>query len=149
MCPVLQVFKKRNYSAKQAEKVTFAFQAYPWHTHAAFDCLKWYETASFSKRVHAKNLRLWDARGFEISGRHFRRPLSGVWRGGGGGGGTYVPSLNFKYGRFAFWREDHVPVGIQPIFMSFVAISSNTLLCKRRSETLPSGFTASVYTVII
>ena len=146
MCPVLQVFKKRNYSAKQAEKVTFAFQAYPWHTHAAFDCLKWYETASFSKRVHAKNLRLWDARGFEISGRHFRGPLGGVWRGGGG---TYVPSLNFKYGRFAFWGEDHVPVGIQPIFMSFVAISSNTLLCKRRSETLPSGFTASVYTVII
>ena len=66
-----------------------------------------------------------------------------------GGGGTYVPSLNFKYGRFAFWGEDHVPVGIQPIFMSFVAISSNTLLCKRLSETLPSGFTASVYTVII
>ena len=85
MCPVLQVFKKRNYSTKQAEKVTFAFQAYPWHTHAAFDCLKWYETASFSKRVHAKNLRLWDARGFEISGRHFRGPLGGVWRGGGGG----------------------------------------------------------------
>lgn len=28
-------------------------------------------------------------------------------------------------------------------------ISSNTLLCKRLSETLPSGFTASVYTVII
>ena len=66
-----------------------------------------------------------------------------------GGGGTYVPSLNFKYGRFAFWGEDHVPVGIQPIFMSFAAISSNTLLCKRLSETLPSGFTASVYTVII
>ena len=70
--------------------------------------------------------------------------LVGCWRGG-----TYVPSLNFKYGRFAFWGEDHVPVGIQPIFMSFVAISSNTLLCKRRRETLPSGFTASVYIVII
>ena len=24
---------------------------------------------------------------------------------------TYVPSLNFKYGRFAFWGKDHVPVG--------------------------------------
>ena len=68
---------------------------------------------------------------------------------GGGGGVAYVPSLNFKYGRFAFWGEDHVPVGIQPIFMSFVAISSNTLLCKRLSGTLPSGFTASVYPVII
>ena len=45
-----------------------------------------------------KSLRLWDARGFEISGRHFRGPLGGVWRGGG----AYVPSLNFKYGRFAF-----------------------------------------------
>ena len=62
---------------------------------------------------------------------------------------AYVPSPNFKYGRFAFWGEDHVPIGIQPIFMSFVAISSNTLLCKRLSETLPSGFTASVYPVII
>ena len=49
-----------------------------------------------------KSLRLWDAWGFEISGRHFRGPLGGVWRRGGGGGGTYVPSLNFKYGRFAF-----------------------------------------------
>ena len=74
--------------------------------------------------------------------------LEALLVGCGGGGGAYVPSLNFKYGRFAFW-EDHVPVGIQPIFMSFVAISSNTLLCKRLSETLPSGFTASVYTVII
>ena len=75
--------------------------------------------------------------------------LVGCGAGAGGGGVTYVPSLNFKYGRFAFWGEDHVPVGIQPIFMSFVAISSNTLLCKRLSETLPSGFTASVYPVII
>ena len=75
--------------------------------------------------------------------------LEALLVGCAGGGGTYVPSLNFKYGRFAFWGEDHVPVAIQPIFMSFVAILSNTLLCKRRSETLPSGFTASVYTVII
>ena len=74
--------------------------------------------------------------------------LVGEWWGEGGGG-AYVPSLNFKYGRFTFWGEGHVPVGIQPIFMSFVAISSNTLLCNILSETLPSGFTTSVYPVII
>ena len=26
-------------------------------------------------------------------------------------GGSYVPSLNFKYGRFAFWGVGHVPAG--------------------------------------
>ena len=42
-----------------------------------------------------------------------------------GGGGTCVPSLNLKYGRFAFWGLGHVPVGFKPIFMSFVAVSSS------------------------
>ena len=32
--------------------------------------------------------------------------------GEGGGVGKYVPSVNFKYRRFAFWGADHVPVGI-------------------------------------
>ena len=36
-------------------------------------------------------------------------PLGGG--GGGGEGGTYVPSLNFKYGCFTFWGVGHVPVG--------------------------------------
>ena len=42
---------------------------------------------------------------------------------GGGGVGTYVPSLNFKYGCSASLGVGHVPFGIEPIFMSFVAIS--------------------------
>ena len=29
-----------------------------------------------------------------------------------GEGGTFVPRLNFKSGRFANWRRDHVAVGI-------------------------------------
>ena len=39
----------------------------------------------------------------------------------------YVPSLNFKYSCFEFSLVGHVPVGILPIFMSFVAISSMSL----------------------
>ena len=34
----------------------------------------------------------------------------------------YVPSLNFKYSCFEFSRVGHVPVGVLPIFMSFVTI---------------------------
>ena len=37
-----------------------------------------------------------------------RSPLGG----GGQGGGTYVSSLNFKYGCFTFSRVDLVPLGI-------------------------------------
>ena len=45
----------------------------------------------------------------------------------GAGEGTWVPSLNFKSFRFAFWGVSYVsgPVSIKPIFMSFVVISSS------------------------
>ena len=37
--------------------------------------------------------------------------------GGGGGAGSHVPSLNFKYGHFAFWGEHKVAV----IFFLFIS----------------------------
>ena len=42
------------------------------------------------------------------------------WRGG-----MYVPSLNFKYSCSASLGVGHVPFSIEPIFMSFVSISSS------------------------
>ena len=45
-----------------------------------------------------------------------------------GEGGTYVPSLNFKHYRFVFWIIGLVLVGVQPILMPFVAISSIFML---------------------
>jgi len=55
--------------------------------------------------------------------------------------GTYVPSLNFRYGSFSFWGVGHVSVGILPIFMSllpfhlsYVAVSRPCCL----SEFYPS-----------
>ena len=42
-----------------------------------------------------------------------------------GGGGTYIPSLNFKYGHSTFCGVGHVPARIRLIFMSFVDFSSS------------------------
>ena len=40
-----------------------------------------------------------------------------------------LSSLNFKYSHLLrFWAVDHVPVSIEPIFMSFVTISSSLML---------------------
>ena len=53
---------------------------------------------------------------------------SEVLLAGAGEGGTYVPSLNFKHYRFVFWIIGLVLVGVQPILMPFVAISSIFML---------------------
>ena len=53
---------------------------------------------------------------------------SEVLLAGAGEGGTYVRSLNFKHYRFMFWIIGLVLVGVQPILMPFVAISSSFML---------------------
>ena len=53
---------------------------------------------------------------------------SEVLLAGAGEGGTYDPSLNFKHYRFVFWIIGLVLVGVQPILMPFVAISSSFML---------------------
>ena len=81
MCPVFQVLKKRNYSVKQAEKVNFAFQAY--HSTPTLLLIALNDTKQLlSRREYMP--KIWDygmLAGFEISGRHFRGPLSGGGRG--------------------------------------------------------------------
>ena len=69
---------------------------------------------------------------------------------GWGGGGVRMSLAWISNTVVSHFEEKAMSLSVvQPIFMSFVAISFNTLLCNRLRETLPSGFPASVYPAII
>ena len=73
---------------------------------------------------------------------------------GGQGGGSFICSrLNVKYGCFVFLGVGHAPVGIQPIFMPFVTISSSLMslfqgheACQNFTLTCPQSLVAHNFT---
>ena len=81
------------------------------------------KTAQINCQLHKKNITMFRCK--LNSGLCFS---SEVLLAGAGEGGTYVPSLNFKHYRFVFWIIGLVLVGVQPILMPFVAISSSFML---------------------
>ena len=90
---------------------------------AVFFCQTSWKTAQINCHLHKRIITLFHCK--LNSGLCFS---SEVLLAGAGEGGTYVPSLNFKHYRFVFWIIGLVLVGVQPILMLFVTISSSFML---------------------
>ena len=100
-----------------------SFCVYYVFVKAVFSCQTSRKTAQINFQLRKKIITLFRCK--LNSGLCFS---SEVLLAGAGEGGTYVPSLNFKHYRFVFWIIGLVLVGVQPILMPFVAISSSFML---------------------